>query len=85
MMNFFKFLDGKRGQLSIINMMSWAILVIVSVVLSPIIRGFLDTVISQTNNTMEILLLNAILPVYWLMLIGVLVIYAIPRSGQTQY
>ena len=77
---------NRRGQLSIVNSIYWLILVIVSVVVTPIARGFIVNALSQTNNTMEIITLNAILPVYWLMLISVIVFYGIPRGGGgTQY
>lgn len=79
-------LNNRRGQLSIINLISWVILLIVSIVLTPIAKGFINTAIEGTNSSLEILLLNAILPIYWLLLIGVLVIYAIPRgNGGVQY
>jgi hypothetical protein len=79
-------MKNKRGQLSIINIIFWALLLIVSVIVSPIIREFINQAISESTNSLEILALNAILPVYWLLLIGVLVMYAIPRSqGVTQY
>lgn len=71
----------KRGQLSIVNLIAWVILLITSIVLTPLMRGFINNAIEGTNNTMEILVLNGILPVYWLLLIGVLVFYAIPRGG----
>lgn len=76
---------NKRGQLSIVNVISWVILLITSVVLTPLMRGFINNAIAGTNNTMEIIALNGILPVYWLLLIGVLVFYAIPRGGAVQY
>lgn len=71
---------NKKGQLSIDNSLNWVILVIVSIVITPIARGFINTAIADTNNTMEILLLNAILPVYWIVLIGVIVRYARPQE-----
>lgn len=78
--------NNRRGQLSIVNLISWVILLIVSIVLTPIAKGFINTAIEGTNSSLEILLLNAILPIYWLLLIGVLVIYAIPRgNGGIQY
>ena len=76
---------NRKGQLSIINIIYWIVLVIVSIVVTPIARGFINEAISQTNNTMEILVLNGILPIYWLVLIGVIVFYAVPIAGEVQY
>ena len=78
-------MKNKRAQLSIINVISWIILIVVSVVMTPIARGFINDAISQTNNTLEILALNGILPIYWLLVIGALVAYAIPRASSPQY
>lgn len=73
---------NKRGQLSIENIIYWIVLVIVSIVVTPIARGFINDAISQTNNTLEIFVLNGILPIYWLILIMVIVKYARPESPQ---
>jgi hypothetical protein len=74
-------MNNKKGQLSIINLISWLILVILGVILTPIVKGFTAPLISATNSTGEIILLNAVPIVMWLLIIGVLVIYATPRSG----
>jgi len=71
---------NKKGQLSIFNTIDWIILIIVSIVVTPIARGFINDAIAQTNNTLEIIGLNAILPVYWILIIGVIVMYARPQS-----
>lgn len=70
----------KKGQLSIDNSINWLILIIVSVIITPIARAFIDTAISETNNTLEIIGLNALLPIYWILLIGVIVMYARPQA-----
>lgn len=71
---------NKKGQLSIDNSINWIILVIVSVILTPVARYFINTAIADTNNTLEIIGLNALLPIYWILLIAVLVMYARPQS-----
>jgi hypothetical protein len=71
-----------KGQLSIDNVVSWIILILVSAIVTPIARGFINTAISDTNNTLEILALNGILPVYWILLIGVIVMYSRPQAPQ---
>jgi len=71
---------NKKGQLSIDNSINWVILVIVSVVVTPIARAFINDAISQTNNTLEIIALQGILPIYWILLIGVIVMYARPQA-----
>ena len=71
---------NKKGQLSIDNTISWLILVLVSVIVTPVARGFINSAIAGTNNTLEIIALQGILPVYWILLIGVIVIYARPQS-----
>ena len=70
---------NKKAQLSISNIMFWIILVVVSVVLTPIARSFISDAIAGTNNSLEILVLNGILPIYWILLIIVLVNYASPQ------
>lgn len=71
---------NKKGQLSIANSIDWLILIIISVIVTPIARGFINTALDQTNNTLEIIGLNAILPIYWILLIGVIVMYARPQA-----
>lgn len=72
-----------KGQLSIINLISWLILVIVGVVLTPIIKGFTAPLIAATNDSMEIILLHSVPIVMWILIIGVIVLYAVPRSGNS--
>lgn len=71
---------SNKGQLSIDNSISWLILIIISVVITPIARYFINDAIAGTNNTLEILALNGILPVYWILVIGVIVMYARPQA-----
>jgi len=72
---------NKKGQLSIDNALNWVILVVISVAITPLARGMINTAIADTNNTMEILMLNAILPVYWIVVIGLIVMYARPQQA----
>jgi uncharacterized protein (UPF0333 family) len=71
---------NKKGQLSIDNSINWLILIIVSVIITPIARAFINDAIAGTNNTLEIIGLNALLPIYWILLIGVIVMYARPQA-----
>jgi uncharacterized protein (UPF0333 family) len=71
---------NKKGQLSIENSINWLILIIVSVIITPIAREFINDAIAGTNNTLEIIGLNALLPIYWILLIGVIVMYARPQQ-----
>lgn len=73
---------NKKGQLSIDNSINWIILIVISVVITPIARYFINNAIADTNNTLEIIALNAILPIYWILLIGVIVMYARPQAPQ---
>ena len=75
-----RFRMNKKGQLSIANSIDWIILVIISVIITPIARVFINDAIAGTNNTLEIIGLNAILPVYWILLIGVIAMYARPQN-----
>jgi hypothetical protein len=72
---------NKKGQLSIINLMAWLLLIIIGVVLTPIIKSFTAPLIASTNSTGEIILLNSLPVVMWILIIAVLVMYAIPRNG----
>jgi uncharacterized protein (UPF0333 family) len=71
---------NKKGQLSIDNSLNWIILIVISVAITPLARGMINTAIADTNNTMEILMLNALLPVYWIVVIGLIVMYARPQQ-----
>jgi hypothetical protein len=71
---------NKKGQLSIANSIDWIILVVVSVCITPLARAFIVDAIAGTNNTLEIIGLNAILPIYWILLIGVIAMYARPQQ-----
>lgn len=73
---------NKKGQLSIDNSINWLILLIISVIITPIARYFINSAIADTNNTLEIIGLQAILPVYWILIIGVIVMYARPQNPQ---
>jgi len=71
---------NKKGQLSIDNSLNWVILIVISVAITPLARYMINNAIADTNNTMEILMLNALLPVYWIVVIGVIVMYARPQA-----
>jgi len=73
---------NNKGQLSVSNLIEWIILILMSAVCTPIARGFINTAIAGTNNSLEILALNGILPVYWILLVGVIVAYARPQAPQ---
>lgn len=75
----------KRGQLSLINIIFWFILVVMAAVLSPVIGGFLDSY--KTNNNISDsstsgLIVNAIIPIFWLTIIITLILYATPVRPQ---
>lgn len=70
-----------KGQLSIDNSLSWIILVVISAVLTPLARSFINDAIAGTNNTGEIIALQALLPVYWIVVLGVIVMYAHPQQS----
>lgn len=69
---------NKRGQLSLINIIFWVILVAVAAVLTPIISSFMDEVATGTNNTTVQVVASAVVPVFWIAVIVTLFLYLTP-------
>jgi purine-cytosine permease-like protein len=70
---------NKKGQLSIINVAFFMILVIFVAIITPIINDIIQTSISANNITgTSALVMNSIIPVLWLIVIITLVLYVMP-------
>lgn len=69
---------ARKGQLSLINIIFWVILVAVAAVLTPVISTFMDSVANTTNNTTTQILAAAVVPFFWLAIVITLLLYLTP-------
>ena len=77
-----KILNGK-GQLSIINIVFFVILVALAAVVSPIISNFMDDSIEANNYTgTTALLMNNIVVIFWIGIIITFFLYVTPIRPQ---
>lgn len=80
MKNFFM---NKKGQLSIINIVFFLILVVLGAVLTPIMSEFLDDTITANNYTgTTALLMNSLVPLFWIGIIITFFLYVTPIRPQ---
>lgn len=74
---------NKQGQLSIINIVFFVILVALAAVLSPIISEMMDNSIEANNYTgTTALLMNNIVVVFWIGIILTFFLYVTPLRPQ---
>lgn len=74
---------NKKAQLSIINIVFFLILVVLAAVISPIISETIDESITQNNYTgMTALLMNSIVPMFWIGIIITFFLYVTPIRPQ---
>lgn len=72
-------MNTKKGQLSIVNIFSFMILVIIMAILTPFISGFISDMISNGNySDIQIMVANAIVPLMWVGLIITFFLYLTP-------
>lgn len=75
----------KKGQLSITNIMFFVIIVVVAVVVTPIMSGAIDDSITTNNITgLSALVMNSIVPVFWLGIVATFFIFISPISAIRQ-
>lgn len=70
---------NKRGQLSIPNILDWVILIFAVGVLSIMTSAFLADISGQENNTVAKIVINSVVPFFWLYAIMTLGHYANPQ------
>lgn len=74
---------SRQGQLSIVNIVFFLILVVLAAVISPIISETLDESIETNNYTgMTALLMNSIVPMFWIGIIITFFLYVTPIRPQ---
>lgn len=73
-----KLTNARKGQLSLINIIFWVILVAVAAVLTPVLSTFMDSVANSTNNTTTQILAAAVVPLFWLAIVITLLLYLTP-------
>lgn len=65
-----------------INIIFWVILVAIAAVLTPILSSFMDEVASGTNNTTVQVVASGVVPIFWIAIILVLLLYLTPVRVQ---
>ena len=75
-------MKGKFGQLSIVNIVVWLILVAMGAVITPILSEFAQTAADSTNNTLTQVAANAITPLFWVGIIITFFLYVTPVRVQ---
>lgn len=76
-------MNNKKGQISIINIFSFLILVVIMAILTPFINGFISDMISTGNySDMTVLVANSIVPLMWVGLIITFFLYLTPIRPQ---
>lgn len=74
---------NRRGQLSIINIIFFLIIIAISVVVTPIMNDFLTAMVVANNFTgISLLIVNAIIPMYWLGIVVTFFMYVTPIRPQ---
>lgn len=74
---------NKKGQLSIINIVFFVVLVVMGAILTPIVSNFTDDTITTNNYTgTTAFLLNSIVPLMWLGIIITFFLYVTPIRPQ---
>jgi hypothetical protein len=77
---------NKVGQLSIVNIMFFVIIVAVAVVCTPVMMGFIDDAVTTYNiSGLTYLIMESIIPVFWLGIIATFFIYISPISQVRQF
>lgn len=74
---------NKKGQLSIINLMFWFVLVVIGGILTVFLAPFLAQIASSSlgvNDTTARLMLMFIVPMMWIAIIAVLFLYSNPQT-----
>ena len=78
-----KILLNRKAQLSLINIIFFVILVAMAAVTTPIISDFLSSAVNNTNlSSTSVLIINSIVPVFWLGVIITFFLYVAPLRPQ---
>jgi uncharacterized membrane protein YeaQ/YmgE (transglycosylase-associated protein family) len=73
----------KKGQLSIINVISWCVLCIIGAVMTPILVGFMDMAQSSVANySAGQMIIGSVIVIYWLGIIITFFVYVTPSRRQ---
>jgi hypothetical protein len=76
----------KKGQLSIINIISFIILVILGVVTTPIMLALSNGLVTDNNITgMNAVIINSLVAIFWLGIIATFWMYVTPVRQMQQY
>lgn len=72
-------MKAKRGQLSIANLFNWFVLVIIAGVLTMVMSPFIVEFTASENNTLNKVVIYAIIPMFWIGVLMTLMMYAQPQ------
>jgi hypothetical protein len=77
---------NNKGQLQIVNIIMFFIVIAISAIISPIISSFMSAAINSSNATgTSLLLMQSVVPIFW---IGIIMLFFIMIGGkgpQEQY
>lgn len=81
-----KIMENKKGQMLIVNIILYVIVLIVAAVLTPVIS---QAIVESINNSMNlsstsIMVMNMIVPIFWLGIIVIFFIAVVPRPMRDQ-
>lgn len=75
--------ESKKAQLSLINIVFFLIIVVLGAVVTPIMSGFITDLQNTTNlTTTSTIILNSIVPVFWLGVVITFFLYVAPVRPQ---
>ena len=75
---------NKKGQLSLINIMWWIILVAVGAVFTPMLAEWANIASVNANSSMGSMIASSIVPFFWIGIVITFFIYVIPMGLQRQ-
>ena len=73
---------NKKGQLSLINMIWWFVIVALGAVLTPLLANYAQVASDNANSTMGSFIASAIVPFFWIGIIITFFLYVIPVGLQ---
>lgn len=75
---------NNKGQLSLINMIWWIIIVIVGAIFTPILADWANVASTTANSTAGSLIASALVPLFWVGIVITFFIFVIPIGIQRQ-
>lgn len=75
---------NRKAQLSFVSIITWVILVVIGAIFTPMLSEFINETINNTANISgtTVLILKAIIPLFWIGIAVTLLIYISPIRPQ---